>query len=373
MQNLDDLTPVAVNMESYLSRCLRAVEGMARECGLDPKGEAARFQACMEQLQQPYGEESEAANLLEQVQRQVMGTLPNIVEFVLTFSHGTFQGLGYLTQGRAWSTLPKSLSALLANTFRLYLNNGGTQENALLLADLFALSFPRLDALESHAAMAQGMLVGMAPREEGLGFKVYFNTRLGVGAPHRERVSGMLERLGVDGMEFYERLYGESSGASFCGVGVDLFQEQPPRVKLYVRMDRARVVGELPRVLVGMAEEELHQAQEACGQFLGALEDSLLADEVELAIGLVEGRSPTLKFTAFFVSGEGDLSGDIGAKIGAYLDRVGYDRGVFDRTVAEMIRGVESASVERHPWHGVGLEIPVGEVPKVNVYLRPIV
>ena len=53
MQNLDDLTPVAVNMESYLSRCLRAVEGMAGECGLDPKGEAARFQACMEQLQQP--------------------------------------------------------------------------------------------------------------------------------------------------------------------------------------------------------------------------------------------------------------------------------------------------------------------------------
>jgi hypothetical protein len=109
----------------------------------------------------------------------------------------------------------------------------------------------------------------------------------------------------------------------------------------------------------------------SCKEFLEALEDPMLADDVELAIGIRNNELPTLKLTAFFVS-QGDSS-QVGGKVGDYLKQQGCELSVLNEAVVEAARDVESMAVEEHPYHGVGIELPMETTPKVNVYLRPVI
>ena len=370
MNNPQDIIPVTENAESYERRSLEMVRVIAKECSLDGDDEAKRFLQIMTQIRAGYGEEVAAENPVVAFQEKIIEGMANIVEFVLTYSNGHLARFGYLTQGKPGRTLSSSLSTLLANTFRLYLGNAGLPKNAELLADVFALSFPNMNLFSEHSSMAQGLLLGVVPTDCGVGFKLYFNTRLG-GAGHRARLEKIFARVGVNGLPFYDSLYENATKVSFHGLGIDLFGAEPPRLKVYVRVPRASVGEEIARVLEGMDRERLDGALQTCEGFLGALEDPLSADEVELAVGIRSEGLPTLKLTTFFISkGDGD---SVGRKIGSYLKSVGCSPKAFEKAAVEAARGVESTAVEDHPYHGVGIELPVGETPKVNVYMRPVI
>ena len=370
MNNPENYIPLVENAQSYEQRSVEMVRCIAEGCGQSGDDEATRFLQIMGQLRSGYGEETVSENPVVAFQESIIEGMANIVEFVLTYSEGRITRFGYLSAGKPGNSLSASLSALLANTFRLYLGNGGHPDNAELLADIFALSFPDTNLFASHSNMAQGMLLGVVPTEFGVGFKVYFNTRLG-GGRHRERLQSIFERVGVDGISYYDSLYENAEKASFHGVGIDLFGAQPPRLKVYVRVPRVNIRQEIERVLDGMERGKLEGVLETCEKFLGALEDPMLADDVELAVGLRPKGKPTLKLTAFFVSkGEAD---SVGAKIRDYLSELGCPLPVLEKAALESVAGVESTGVEEHPYHGVGIELPAGDTPKVNVYLRPVI
>ncbi len=146
MLDLDAVLPVSDNVESYENRCHEMVSLLATHSGKSPQFEIETFSKVMGQLRHEYQSSPPPADGLAQLQQQIIKTIPNVVEFVLSYSQEDFQGFGYLTQGPPGNTLSESLSNLLANTFHVYLDNGGSRGNAELLADLFALAFPNLSA-----------------------------------------------------------------------------------------------------------------------------------------------------------------------------------------------------------------------------------
>ena len=372
MLNVDSLLPITANAETYEERCKEMVRLLASEAGKEPEAEIQRFCRIMGTLRDEHEKSPAPQNALAQLQNQALTTVPNVVEFVLTYAENRFRGFGYLTQGKPSATLPLSLSNLLASTFKVYLSEGGTHGNAELLADLFALTFPNLNALESHSPMAQGMLLGFVPREDGLDLKLYFNTRLGVGGTHRERVNAIFDRLGVDGMGYYDRIYEEASKVAFHGLGIDLSQDESTRLKIYVRIPRKNLETEVRRILTDVPAEEVDSAVRECQGLISGLEHPLLADDIELAIGIKSSAGTTLKCTAFFITDESLDSSPVD-KVTDYVASLGYDTEMMEKVLLEGARGVEQAVVETHPVHGVGIELGKAANPKVNLYLRPLI
>ena len=367
-----ELQSITTNIESYEERSIGMLRAAATRLYSDPDVEVERFRRIMSQLRQEYDDSVVTQDPLSRFQTQVVQTIPNIVEFALTYSEGALQAMGYLTQGKPAPTLPMSLTNLLANGFKIYLAEGGALKNAEFVADLFALAFPNLEALAEHSPMAQGMLWGFVPRGDHLALKLYLNTRLGVGGTHRDRVLSMMERAKIDALDCYDRIYESSTVASFHGVGMDVSNHSSARLKLYTRIPREHLADEVRRITASQADWRADDMIEQCERLMQTVDGPLLSDDIELAIGVASGPTPTFKCTAFFVTESGSESSPI-LGVRKYLEDFNYDTGLLDEMAVAAGKGIESGAMENHPIHGVGIELGRSSIPKINLYLRPLI
>ena len=356
------------NLRDYQRRSQAVVEVLAEPAGLDGVAESERFAKIMAQLRA--GSEESGSDGLGALQSAVVEQMPNVVEFVLTYAHGTYQGFGYLSEGKPQSSLPATLRMQLENALRSYLSHGGAMVDAGVLADVFALVFPNLDLLAGHSPMAQAMLLGFVPRSEGLGMKAYFNTRLLGGSAHRERIVAFLYYLGLDGARQFDALYNGSQGLAFAGVGLDLGGSKGHRAKLYVRVPKEKLETSLRALIATMGLGDAMRAMDEAERLLQATEGQASADEVELAIGLGAEGYGTLKLTVFFMGSS--ASDEPTEQVAAYLASHGYPTQPYLRAVGVLSERVASPGVKKQPVHALGIEYPVGDVPKVNVYLTPM-
>jgi hypothetical protein len=343
-----------------------AVTTLAEVCGLDAPRERGRFATCIARLGQspPPSEEASLVNRLTQL---VGESLPLMMELVLTLAGQGPRGFAYLTQGRPGASFPTTLGTLLAGTLQLHLESGGDAAEAELLADLFHLSFPELNALADRSPLSQGMVVGVVPAGAGLQLKVYFNTRLDGSVDHRARVRAMLARCRLSDNGLYDTLYANVEGAWFQGVGVDLDNDRHHRAKLYVRLQRPVV----PSALAALAAHVGATAGvvEPVLALIDALDSPAMADELELAAALCDDAPLTAKLTVFFGS-ETVTAADAERLLG-YLKGLGYPTaGV--AAVIDSLCSRDPRLRDRRPLHGVGIEVPVGARPKINLYLQPV-
>ncbi|MEC9464487.1 MAG: hypothetical protein VX834_01805 [Myxococcota bacterium] len=357
------------SLREYQRRASAAVGSLAASAGLDVSHEVQRFDLIMEQLRAG-SSESKPSEGLGGLQAAVIEQMPNVVELVLTHADGDFRGFGYLSEGKPRNSLPETLRFQLENGLRAYLSHGGPMSDAGTLADVFGLLFPNLDSLAGHSAMAQAMLLGFVPRGQQVGMKVYFNTRILGGVSHRERVVRCLDYLGLGGASHYDALYGGIEGLSFVGVGLDLDGSPGHRAKLYVRMPRERVTHSLPALLRVMGLSGTDEAGHEAQAFLHATQCSQTSDEAELAIGLNQDGFQTLKLTTFFSDAE--RTHEPVDLVGTYLAHHDYHTGPYEQAVKTLTEGASEPNLKKQPVHGVGIEYPVGDRPKVNVYLTPL-
>jgi hypothetical protein len=92
--------------------------------------------------------------------------------------------------------------------------------------------------------------------------------------------------------------------------------------------------------------------------------------EVELAAALRRQGPATMKLTLFF-SRHRVSDADIDNVL-AYASAAGYDVAPLRALIATLAAGVDSPRLVRKPLAGIGVEVPVGERPKINVYLQPV-
>ena len=361
-----------VDLEGYPRRVENGVAALSRACRLDVGSELARFRTCRDRLGVPQ-KQGPAGDWMTQVRQSVLSGTPLIFELVATFAGDSLKGFGYLTQGRSTGTLPANLGGLLAGTLELHLGGGGSQGEALLLADVFRLVFPSLGGLVEFSLMSQGMIVGIVPRGGKLTLKTYFNTRLDSSGEHRAKVVAILARCGMQDQGFYDLLYAQNDGVRFHGVGIDLDGDGCNRVKLYVRMPRARLNFAL-ETLAARLQPDTTLAESTIlkpvREMLEAMRSDELVDEVELAAALRTGGTPTAKVTVFWASSF--VSVREHDQLKQYLSRLGYPADALDNAIAALADNADRAVSQRHPLHGLGIEVPTQARPKLNVYLQPV-
>lgn len=350
-----------IDCAAYPGRSVAGVQALAESCGLDPEREAARFVAC----RRVFGadETGNQGGALGMASQLLGKSLPVVFELIVTCDGERPRGFGYLTQGAVVGSLPDNLAALVAGGLRLHLENGGALEEGALLADLFRLAFPDLNALADFSPLAQGLLIGAVTGQGSIRLKAYLHTRLFPAAGHRERVAGMLSRCGLEGIDFYDLLYCEEDEASFQGVGVDL--DGSRRAKLYVRLPRRYVVRAAERLAPHIGGAVVEPMQE----LLARMDGSEVADEVELAVALASDRQPTVKMTVFFPGTT--VSRSDWERVAAYLQHLGHDPLPLEPALQALGEGTP-AGAQKHPLRAVGIEVPAAERVKANVYLQAV-
>ena len=363
---------VQQNLGDYEGRCESAVSLLAKACSFSPNIEVDRFGRVMEAMGKVPHARGPATedNPFAALQAKVVEAMPPVVEFVTTHAAGELKGFGYLTEGRPGSDLPSTLMTKLENTFKICLTEGGGVEDAELLADVFRVVFPNVGQLEHHSPLAQAFLMGFVPQGEKLLLKAYFNTRLS-GGDHKSTIAGVLERLSLQGGEFYDRLYTSGTDARFVGVGVDLHGDGIRRAKLYVKVPVSQFEKSLQSLLLGQSDIDVAGAVKQSQMLLTAVDCEALASEVELAIGLSSASGPTLKLTAFFSSD--DVSAQAEHKVQDYLAQHGYGTHELKDAFRIMGKGIADPGVKKQPVHGIGIEFPVAEQVKINTYFNPLV
>jgi hypothetical protein len=360
-------------LEQYPLRCERVVEALAHACALAPAEEVERFKQCRDILG-PLSDDKNTDDLMGRVSSMLGDTLPLQFEFVLTFASDAPLRFAFMTHGRSGASLPLTLSRLLRAALRLHVCGNGDPEESLLLAEQFKLAFPSIEALRLYSPMAQGMIVSVVPLPQRTGLKVYFNTRLDTTTPHRERIFKMLERSGLSDHGLYDVLYEQGAGVSFSGVGVDLDGDGHHRMKLYVRVDRTMARGLLQRVAERLDSQAPHEIRqqllEPVDRLLAVFDAEHVAPTVELAVALRDREPPTIKVTTFLAAKTRNQA--CVDQLARYLGSLGYAADALRAAVLALEDPHDPATSKRiHPLHGVGLEVPAGAHPKINVYLEP--
>ena len=59
-------------------------------------------------------------------------------------------------------------------------------------------------------------------------------------------------------------------------------------------------------------------------------------------------------------------------QVGRYLDRHGYGSDIYQELTDILSERVAKPGVKKQPIHALGIEYPVGEAPKINVYVTPL-
>ncbi len=356
--------------QGYAGRAERGVSVLAEACGQDALAALAQFRRVRGLLGRAPQPDRTCHDPVTQMAAEVMANLPQIIELVATLSEGRLKGYAFLSQGRPGAPLPVTMGTLLAAAFELLVAEG-RRDDAALLAEVFALAFPRLGALGALSPLAQGLIIGVAPKGAQLAMKSYFNTRLDATSGHGERIQAILQRLGLTDHGLYHVVYGPNSPARFHGLGVDLDGDDHRRAKLYVRLEQPELTPLLGALLSGLTHTgsaATHDLLLPIHAFEAALQHPSRIQEVELAVALSSHAPPTLKVTYFF-AGQTDPNVTL-ALLTQALGQIGYIpplaklwqalTGPRDRTLSQA-----------HPLHGVGIELPTGAPPKVNLYLQP--
>jgi len=238
---------------------------------------------------------------------------------------------------------------------------------------VFRAAFPNLGHLAELSPLSQGMIVGIVPRDDRLAFKIYFNTRIDLSAGHRQRVAQILGLCGLEDKGFYDLLYAKNDGARFHGIGIDLGGDESRRAKLYVRMDDSLLMPTLEALASRLQPDRARALKEIIHPALDLVESvrgEALVDEVELAVAIASDRPTTAKLAVFWASkGVGDKEMQ---QVRDYVARIGYPGCVLDEAVRALSETSKLAQAQEHPLHGIGIEVPVGERPKINVYLQPV-
>ena len=376
MSSLFDLfaprNPTRADLDSYDERLLRGIRVLAIACGNDDAREVRRFNEIRHALGSTFTAKYDETN----VER-----LPTPVELVLTLApnatavaferpgalRGSPRGFAYLTQGGGGPSFPTALIALLRSTLAFHIKNGGTPQDAELIADIFQTAFPRLEKLDDFSPLAQGMLVGIAPRLDIIDLKLYFNTRLDNAVDHRTKVLKILTLCGLTDTErngkLYDALYASALDTRFTGVGVDV-GDRDSRAKLYVHVPRKTAADFVQRIV----DMQLANASvEHVRALLESTHSKASTTDCEIAFAVRENKPATVKLTTFF-SGR-DVRDADGKRVLGLLERLQYPvepvRDLFD------VLMVEKGSTQRYPLHGVGLELEGFGNPKINVYAKP--
>jgi hypothetical protein len=87
-------------------------------------------------------------------------------------------------------------------------------------------------------------------------------------------------------------------------------------------------------------------------------------------VALRKDGAPTAKVTLFWASGL--VTDREYGQLKSYLGRLGYPEKILDESVTALAQNAERAVSQKHPFHGLGIEVPAGERPKINVYLQPV-
>jgi hypothetical protein len=361
---IKELLGAAPQLGDYRERCERAVMALASSCDLDPQRELERFTWCRSRLEK---DKAPAGNdLMEQAAALIGKSGAMAFEFVLSHT-GEGVRFGYLTQGQSGQTLGQSLEGLLNGALQMHVESGAT--GAELLARLFCLAFPGLDTFSCYSPAAQAMILGVVPQGEHTHFKVYFNTRLDTSTPHRQRVENLLSTCGVSDEGLYDLLYAKNPAARFHGLGVDL--EGSGRAKIYVHLARDAALHTLQQLADHLGDTNGSLTVAPAEQMLDMLDSEALLDQVELAVALQAGAATTVKVTGFFSARR--VKKDDVERVTRYLEFSHHASEPLRTAAKTLSQGVSEPVTQKQPLCGVGLETPIGNRPKINLYLRPVV
>ncbi|MEO1172801.1 MAG: hypothetical protein AAFX94_12250 [Myxococcota bacterium] len=341
------------NLSSHTDRLLASLRAVGDVLGADHSLAASQWLEHWGQLV-PLEGDVEAA---QDTHRRVGQMMPCFAELVFTLRGNEFQA-AWMSGGRNGAHLAETVASLLHSTVTAHLMSGGDRRRAELMAELFAAAFPNLQRLREMSALAQVFLVGVAPDSEGHTLKVYLNPRVSSGDPvsHLRRIA---ESSGADGVGFADlvsRVYRDRGRtAKLYGVGVDLAENRPARIKLYVRVSR----DETPFVLGEMG------ASDALMEFLQRFDHPALTENVELALALVDGKI-SAKATQFWSGKAMDEPQEREAL--DWLSKAGFATTPIQRAF-DRLRAPRPPTVQRSPLHAIGIETT--HTLKANVYAQP--
>lgn len=376
MSSLFDLfgprNPTRADIASYDERLMRGMRVLAQACGNDATRELRRFNEIREALGATFvvKHEGDGEEVLPTPVELVMTLAPNAT--AVAFERpgalkGAPRAFSYITQGGGGPSLPTALIALLRSTLAFHIRNGGTPQDAEIIADIFQTAFPHLERLDDYSPLAQGMLVGVSPRSGIIDLRLHFNTRLDSSTDHRPKVLHILKLCGLADTahtgKLYDALFASTLDTRFTGVGVDV-SDPESRAKLFVHAPRKTAVDFMQRIV----DMQLANAStEHVRALLEATRSKASTADCEFAFGVRENKPASVKVTTFF-AGREVRDGD-GKRVIGLLDRLAYPT----QPVQELfdVLAVEKGSLQRYPLHGVGLELVDFGNPKVNVHAKP--
>lgn len=343
------------NLETYSERLGNALRSLSPWVGGDLSERFFHWYRHWGELVELEGAVAES----ERTHREVARALPCFAELVLTL-RGETTSVAWMSGGRTGANLAETVSSLLHGALTAHLRLGGDRARAECVAALFAAAFPDLNRLRDMSASAQAFLIGVAPRGEGYALKIYLNPRVSGAEPHRQ-LCAMAEAAGADLDAFEELLamaYPDAGATTrLYGLGVDLLETAPARLKLYVRLEASRVAP-----FLATWPEGSHPLFDA---LLRRFDHPALSDSVELALAWADGAR-SAKLTRFWAGKQMTVVQE--REVVDWLAASGFEREGVDRALASL-RAPARRTLQRSPLHAVGLE--AGASPKANVYLQP--
>lgn len=357
--NLTGQIPVA-HLSSHNQRLLDSLKRVASTLGADHSAAAAHWLEHWGRLVALEG----AVDATQSTHREVGRVMPCFAELVFSL-RGDALRVGWMSGGRNGAHLAETVASLLHGTLAAHLTVGGDSERAQVLGALFGAAFPNLERLREMSALAQVFLVGVAPDRtspdgKGHTLKLYFNPRVSSGDPV-EHLQRLVERAGVDRgafLELVECAYGDRGRSTHLyGIGIDLAESRPARVKLYVRVPRAASAAALDRMDTA--------DRGAISAFINRFDHPSLTENLELALALDGGRV-SMKATQFW-AGKLITRNEEGEVL-SWLSQAGCETAALKHAF-DALRAPSPPRVQCSPLHAVGIEI-VGSL-KANVYAQP--
>jgi len=359
-------------VDTYVQRCQTVHALLCSACGLDLEIESPHFRRFVEVLSNK-GPPAVVLDTLTAMTGDLSRALPLPLSHVLTFAGRKFRGFAYISEGNSRYCVSQNAGLLLAGALDLHLTAGGSPAEAALMVDVFHLAFPEPVELDRLSSAAGAVMVGVVPCLHAQRMKIYYNTRLYAAPGHRDRIASILERLQLEGMGFYDVIFDPAYHAQFHGVGLDLDGDGSTRAKLYVHVkyeDLGALVQATAKAINGVSTADASDLAAEAHKAVSAIRKEHIVPEAELAVALSSDGPPTLKMTLFISQDSADLGAE--NDLAALFESCGYDVDLLHAVLAAARpSGPESVGVAPTPLKSVGFELPVGDVPKLNVYVRP--
>ncbi|MCK5688731.1 hypothetical protein KAI87_05635, partial [Myxococcota bacterium] len=287
--------------------------------------------------------------------------------FLQSYQLGGPGQLGFMTKGPVTSSLSLSLRIMLQVLIETHIQKGGEAAEREHLVELFHLAVPDPESLDRFSPNAPVMMMGFFPQPESWVYKIYFNTRLTMGAAvsplsHREQLENMISHAGLFlEPSLFDTLYNDHDDSKFHGVGFDFNGLADIRAKLYIHLARPKAAARLLALAeyLNISKDEILELVD----LMEEIGDDLSAPNFEIALSLRKSHPPDLKVTNFFSARQ---SGTEHIKvIESLLKRHSHSRQALQAAI-----NIDTSVENHYRIHALGLEVP-NRRKKVNIYVAP--